>query len=282
LLKRFGEVRVSRYRVALTVSALLVVLTPLGKSAAAPTTHFENLPPSARVDYQLGGAYPPPAGVSVVTRDSTAPPAKGLYSICYINGYQTQPQDKNHWLTHYPFLVLRHSNQTPVFDPNWPDEMLLDTSSAVKRHAIADVIGMRIDLCHRKGFQAVEFDNLDSWTRSRGLLTMRDNVALATLLVTRAHQDTLAAGQKNTTELGTRGRDQIGFNFAVAEECHRYSECSYYSSVYGARVIDIEYSGNLRGTFAQTCADPTTPKMTILRDRDLTTPRNKHYVYAHC
>ena len=186
------------------------------------------------------------------------------------------------WLVHHSSLILRHSTHSPVSDPQWPDEMLLDTSSVAKRRAITRVIGTSIDRCQRNGFQAVEFDNLDSWTRSLNMLTMVDNIALAEQLVARAHADHLAAGQKNTVELGTRGRTQIKFNFAVAEQCHFYGECSQYIRAYGPRVIDIEYAAHLRGTFAQICADPTTPKMTILRDMDLTTPNSKNYVYAHC
>ncbi len=37
------------------------------------------LPPvNAKVDYQLGGAYTPPAGVTVVSRDRTESPAPGI------------------------------------------------------------------------------------------------------------------------------------------------------------------------------------------------------------
>jgi hypothetical protein len=105
---------------------------------------------------------------------------------------------------------------------------------------------------------------------------------MAKLFVARAHADGLAAGQKNTVELGSRGRDEIGFDFAVAEECYRYDECAGYTKVYGARVIDIEYTDDLRGTFAQACAAASTPAMTILRDVDLVTPASKQYAYRRC
>ncbi len=97
-----------------------------------------------------------------------------------------------------------------------------------------------------------------------------------------SHADGLAAAQKNTTELGSRGRDVIGFDFAVAEECYRYRECSAYTKVYGDNVLAIEYTDNLRGTFAKACADPASPTRMILRDRNLTTPASRHYVYAAC
>ena len=252
------------------------------RPTAAVSPVVAPLPTGTGFDYQLGGSYDPPAGVGIVTRDSTDSPASGLYSICYVNGFQTQGGDKSFWLKKHPTLVLRYKNHKPVYDAGWPDEMLLDTSTAGKRAAIAKVIGVTISSCARKGFAAVEFDNLDSWTRSHHKLSKSDNIALATLLTKRSHHSGLAAGQKNTSELGASGRDRIGFDFAVAEQCYRYDECASYTDVYGDRVLDIEYTDDLRGTFAQACADPRTPAMTILRDIELTTPQSRHYVYEAC
>jgi hypothetical protein len=52
--------------------------------------------------------------------------------------------------------------------------------------------------------------------------------------------------------------------------------------VYGENVLDIEYTDELRGTFAELCARMQTPPLTILRDRDLVTPRSAEYVYKAC
>jgi hypothetical protein len=225
-------------------------------------------PTSGLVDYQLGGAYPPPVGTSIVARDSTDSPAPGVYSICYINGFQTQPQDADWWVSLHPDLLLTVDG-APVHDADWRDEILLDTSSAPSRDAIAEIEHDWIAVCATKGFDAVEFDNLDSYSRSSGALTMDDNAALATLLVAKAHDLGLAVGQKNTVELGDRGRDEIGFDFVVAEECAHYSECTDYSRVYGDRVIDIEYFATRSGSIEEACDDPTLPTMTVFRDRSL-------------
>src|SRR6185369_6484365 len=57
------------------------------------------LPPvNAKADYQLGGAYPPPAGVMVVSRDRLAARVDGLYNICYVNGFQIQPDEESYWM----------------------------------------------------------------------------------------------------------------------------------------------------------------------------------------
>jgi hypothetical protein len=262
-------------------SSMLEVGGPIAKTSAT-TPAITPLPTGAKFDYQLGGDYTPPAGVTIVTRDSTGTPAAGLYNICYINAFQTQSEDKKFWLTKHPSLVLRTKSGKPIFDPGWPDEMILDVSTATKRAKIAAIQDTTIDLCMTKGFNAVEFDNLDSYSRSHKKFTLSADISEAMLLTAHAHSDGLAAGQKNTTELGSKGKDVIGFDFAMAEECYKYDECDAYTSVYGASVIDVEYTDDLRGTFAHDCAAPSIPAMTILRDVNLVTPSSKHYVYESC
>lgn len=241
------------------------------------------LPPSPAVlDYQLGTAYPPPAGVTLVARDSTAAPAPGVHNVCYVNGFQTQPQDRELWLTQRKHLILKDSGGEPVIDPEWPDEFLLDTSAQSNRDELARITGESITRCADRGFQSVEIDNLDSYTRSGDRLTVDHNLAYAALLSARAHDRGLPIGQKNSAEVSRRAHDEVGFDFAVTEECHAFSECSTYTEVYGEHVMDVEYTDNLRGTFAEVCADPATPKTTTLRDRKLVGPDNAAHVFQHC
>ena len=228
------------------------------------------------MDYQLGGGSPPADGVGIVVRDGTDEPAAGVYSVCYLNGFQTQPGAD--WPDE---LVLHDASGAEVFDPGWPDERILDISTAARREGIAAQLEPAVAACRDDGFQAVEFDNLDSYTRSGDRLDLEDAVAFATRLVQRATAAGLEAGQKNTPQLGARG-PEIGFTFAVTEECARYRECGEYTAVYGQRVIDIEYADDLDRTFEEICADPETPASTILRDRSLATPDDPGYVYEHC
>jgi len=247
--------------------------------AGAPAPAVQPPPAGAGFDYQLGGDYPPPEGVGVVARDATAEPAEGVYSICYVNGFQTQPGAD--WSGERARLLLSDAEGTPVADPDWPDEFLLDTSSAGTRAAILEVIGPVVDECARKGFRAVEFDNLDSFARSGGALDAEDNLALAVAYVERAHAAGLAAGQKNAAELSARLRGTAGFDFAIAEECQHWGECAAYAEAYGALVFDIEYTDDPGGSFAAVCADPAAP-VAILRDRALADPRSVGYRYERC
>ncbi len=260
----------------------LVALIALVTSGFAPTSADSiTLPPAGGLpDYQLGGAYPPPNGVTIVGRDRNDPPAPGLYSICYINGFQTQPGELSLWPAE---TILRDGNGTPIGDPDWPGEYLLDTSTAVKRAQILAVVDPWITACANAGFQAAEFDNLDSYTRSLGHLSLANNTAMAEAFVASAHAAGLAAGQKNTAEESATLKAEAGFDFAVSEECAVWNECSSYTDAYGLHVIDIEYTDNIPPPFATLCdANPSLRSAMVLRDRNLVTPASPDYVFETC
>lgn len=245
------------------VVAMAMLVLAAGPARAALTP----LPTGTDVDYQLGGSRSVPANVGIVARDRTARPIAGRYNVCYVNGFQTQPNEAAFWRRH-PHLILRR-NGRPVVDSAW-GEKLLDTRTAEKRHRLAVIVGRWIDGCARSGFQAVEFDNLDSFSRSHGLITRADNKAMARLLVGRAHRAGLAAGQKNWAEWNGR---VAGYDFAIAEECGRYAECGSYVRSYGNRVLVIEYR---QVDFAATCQRWGSRLAVVLRDRNLsrTGPRS--------
>lgn len=265
-------------------AATPAVRTPTAGTPSAPTRPITLPPTPARFDYQLGGPYTPAPGTGIVDRDRTERPVPGVYSICYVNAFQTQPGDAR-WAGRDRDLVLRDASGAPVRDPDW-DEDLLDTSTAAKRERIAAIVGGWIDECARKGFQAVEPDNLDSWTRSGAgghrLLTEQDNLRLAALLARRAHDRGLAIAQKNAAELGARGRDTAGFDFAIAEECQPYGECGAYTRVYGDRVIEIEYTDGPRSAFTAACAARGSRVSVLLRDRDVVPKGAAGYHSEHC
>jgi hypothetical protein len=135
-------------------------------------------------------------------------------------------------------LVLKRDGG-PVVDESW-GEWLLDIRTPHKRQRLAAIVGRWVDRCAADGFAAVELDNLDSFSRSHGLLSPADARRYARLLTQRAHVAGLAVAQKNWVELGGRGPD-LGFDFAVAEECGRWRECAGYVATYGDHVLVVEY-----------------------------------------
>jgi hypothetical protein len=240
------------------------------------------LPAGALADYQLGGAYPPAADIGIVTRDRSAPAVSGVYSICYVNAFQTQPGEDATWSGANADLLLRDASGAVVEDAQW-GEHLLDISTAAKRERLAAIVGDWIAGCADDGYTAVEPDNLDSWTRSDGLLTREDALDFARLLATAAHSHGLAIAQKNAAELGDAGR-AAGFDFAVAEECQTNDECDAYTDVYGDDVIEIEYTDDPdgRAAFQESCAVRGDRIHILLRDRDVVPRGHEGYVSEHC
>jgi hypothetical protein len=267
---------------AATATTMTFGSPALGLSPAVP-------PANAGFDYQIGGDYPLPPGVSVVSRDwfSGRPAADPAYSICYVNAFQTQanergtdrPDERSNWPRR---LVLSRLGD----DPHWGGEYLIDISTAKKRHRAAAWVTQMIAGCAEVGYDAVEFDNLDSWTRFNGTplkrkvpFGKRDALAYAKLLAVRAHGRGMAVGQKNTAGISRGQAAKVGFDFAIAEECGRYRECGRYTSVYGDDVIAIEYR---RKDFRRTCNSVGDRISVVLRDRLVSKPGSKRYVYDSC
>jgi len=275
---------------AVAVLLLLVVGLPSSQARPAPqrpptaaAAAVVTAPPvAARVDYQLGGPYTPAKGAQVVIRDRTEPAVPGVYSVCYVNAFQTQPDQAAWWTSRYPTLVLKDARGRPVQDPDWPGEYLLDTRTAATRGALATVVGRWVDDCAAKSYRAVELDNLDSWLRSGDRLTTAGNLAYAKLLTDRAHVKGLAVAQKNAPELTTAQVRSTGFDFAVAEECEVYDECGAYTAVHGRRVIEIEYTDNDRQAFRDACATRGRTISVLLRDRDVLPRGQTGYVSQYC
>jgi hypothetical protein len=215
----------------LVVTAVLLLAGPAVPAAAAP-----DLPPvGVDLDYQLGGNRPVPDHVGIVVRDRTAAPLAGAYNVCYVNGFQTQASQKRFWRRHWS-LVLKKDG-TAVTDAAW-GEWLLDIRTDRKRARLARIMGRWVSGCADDGYVAVEYDNLDSFARSHGLLDAADAKAYARRLVRRGHAAGLAVAQKNRA--GWDGTS-VGFDFAIAEECARWHECGSYVDHYGRHVLAVEY-----------------------------------------
>ncbi|MEV3933270.1 endo alpha-1,4 polygalactosaminidase [Streptomyces sp. NPDC053728] len=265
-------------------AALLVGCTTASGApeAAGPTQAADVLLPTPGMgfDYQIGGGYTPPDGVRAVSRDREDRPVNGLYNICYVNAFQTQPGALEWWQGAHPGLLLRDADGELVIDEGW-DEVLLDTSTPAKRTQLTQIVGEWIDGCAESGFQAVEPDNLDSFERSQGRLTKAHNAAFATALAARAHSEGLAIGQKNTTDLLGR-HDVIGFDFAVTEECAQFDECDAYAEAYDDRVFAVEYEGEGDVGFDEACSAWGEDISLVLRDLDVLPAGEQGHVYRSC
>ncbi|MFC9999942.1 endo alpha-1,4 polygalactosaminidase [Nocardia sp. NPDC127526] len=241
-------------------------------TGAAPAVTLP--PPHAGFDYQISTPYAPPVGVTVVSRDHGAEPAAGLYNICYVNGFQVQPGAESEWPSD---LLLRDEKGDVVYDTRW-NEALLDIRTADKRTRIADKVGLWIDECADKRFNAVEIDNYDSYSRSKGLLSTDQAVTFISLLARRSHERGLAIGQKNAAELVDQ-KVAAGLDFAVAEECGDTGECGVYATAFDNNVIDIEYT---EAGLSAACAGYGSTLSIVLRDVDVSAPGEPGYVRKTC
>lgn len=272
-------------------------------SATTSGTTTVALPPAAgKFSYQLGGSYTPESGVQVVVRDSQSTPAgSSYYDVCYVNLLQTQPGSSSSdtgsrawYQSKYGSddLILKDSSGAAVGDPGWPDEVLLDVRTAAKRTALFGIQKELFDSCKAKGFEAIEPDNLDSDTRSNGLMTLSQTAEYLKLVIPYVHSLGMAIAQKNTSAPWPEGYGGVGktfvntvspaqgFDFAVAEDCQKWTECPAYTSVYGdGFVFEVEYT---QAAYQTACTARGATMSIIRRDLDVVPLGTPGYVYSAC
>src|SRR5215218_1299312 len=94
MIRSRGATTVSRQRHSRVAGYALAVVMAL-VCTSAPS--YADLPPGMDVDYQLGGNRSVPENVGIVVRDRKAQPEAGRYNVCYVNGFQTQPDERSFW-----------------------------------------------------------------------------------------------------------------------------------------------------------------------------------------
>ncbi|MFM7147483.1 MAG: endo alpha-1,4 polygalactosaminidase [Actinomycetales bacterium] len=122
---------------------------------------------------------------------------------------------------------------------NWPDERWLDVR---RTDVLVPWITKRVQGCARKGFDGVEFDNMDAYENQTGFaITQEDQLHYANLLATIAHAHGLAAGLKNAPKLASALA--TNFDWAIVEQCVEYVFCESYRPFLhlGKPVFIIEY-----------------------------------------
>ena len=121
----------------------------------------------------------------------------------------------------------------------WPGERWLDVR-ALK--PLRRIMGARLDMCDEKGFDAVEFDNVDAWSARTGFpITRADQLKYNAMLANMAHARGLSAALKNDVEQAESLLPY--FDFALNEECFTYQECDTLKPFVdaGKAVFQVEY-----------------------------------------
>jgi hypothetical protein len=224
-------------------------------------------PPDAQWQYQLQGTIDRSNPARVFDVDGAATPAAtvralkrdGRYVVCYFSAGTSES-------------FRSDSRRLPAGVRGRPvegfeNERWLDIR---RLRLIAPVLRARMRTCARKGFDAVEPDNVDGYDNRTGFpLRRRDALRFTRWLARTAHHLGLAVGLKNSAGLARAlaGR----FDFAVVEQCLQYDECERYRPFVrrGKPVYEVEYEA----TAASVCPSAARLGMnTILKDVDLTAP----------
>jgi hypothetical protein len=121
----------------------------------------------------------------------------------------------------------------------WPGERWLDIRAL---DDLGPIMAARLDMCLDKGFDSVDFDNVNGFRNPTGFpLRGRHQLAYNRWLANAAHARGLSVGLKNE---GEQVEDLVAyFDFSIVESCFRYRECSTYSPFIdaGKAVLEVEY-----------------------------------------
>ncbi len=161
----------------------------------------------------------------------TALHQQGRKVICYLSAgsYEDWRPDAGS----FPEALLGNNN-------GWPGERWLDIRAV---DVLIPIMEARFDLCHRKGFDGIEVDNVDGYTNGTGFpLSPADQLAYNRRLAKAAHERGLAIALKNDVDQIPQLVDD--FDLAINEECAAYNECGAYKPFIKANkaVLHAEYN----------------------------------------
>lgn len=162
---------------------------------------------------------------------------EGIRVICYVDvgTWESWRPDASR----FPRSLLGRGN-------GWPGERWLDIR---RLRALKPIMRSRLEMCERKGFDAVEPDNIEGYANDTGFpITARQQLRYDRWIARTAHSLHLAVLQKN--DAAHAGRLHRLFDGALSEECRRFRECSSFEPYLreGKPVLDAEYSLR-RGAF---------------------------------
>jgi len=153
--------------------------------------------------------------------------------ICYLDvgSWESYRPDRSE----FPRSVIGRRYQ------GFPDERWLGVAHF---HRFERPLKRRFTMCARKGFDAVEPDNLAGWERENHTgfrITREDQLRFNRWVARQVHGRGMAVALKNDG----RQADRLihAFDFAIVEQCFQYHECGYYRTFvnHGKAVFETEY-----------------------------------------
>lgn len=166
--------------------------------------------------------------------------AAGQHVICYVDvgTWEDWRPDAGR----FPRSLLGRPN-------GWPGERWLDIARPA---ALRPIMAARFAMCARKGFDAVEPDNMDGFENATGFaITARAQLAYDEWLAREVHSLGLAVLQKNDPEQAAVLEPY--FDGVLDEQCNQYRECAAFEPYLraGKPVLNAEYR---RSSYPGFCA----------------------------
>lgn len=159
--------------------------------------------------FEIDGFDTPAATVAALHRS-----LRGRGVVCYI--------DAGTWENWRPDAGEFPRSLLGKNDTGWSGERWLDIAKI--NGALGRIMRARATMCKHKGFNAVDFDNVDGYTNNTGFhLTASDQLRYDVFLANTAHQLGLAVALKN--DLPQIPALLRYFDFAVNEQCFEFAEC---------------------------------------------------------
>ncbi|HEY6731085.1 MAG TPA: endo alpha-1,4 polygalactosaminidase [Solirubrobacterales bacterium] len=231
-----------------TFLAVVLALALLGLAPNAEAKRWLPQPTTAPWQWQLQGKIDTSVPAPVYEVDGFETPAatvaklhrQGRKAICYLDvgAWERYRPDADR----YPRSVLGN-----VYF-GYPDERWLD----IRRiDLLTPILRDRFEICARKGFDAVEPDNLAGYENRTGFpLSGRDQLRFNRWVAREVRRRGMSVALKNDP---AQVKQLVGdFDFAVVEECFAYDECAMFSPFVaaGKAVFVAEYEKPL----AEICA----------------------------
>ena len=126
----------------------------------------------------------------------------------------------------------------------WPGERWLDIR---RLDILGPIMAARMDVCAGKGFDGVQFDNVDGWQTNTGFpLTQDQYVYYTAWMANAAHAKGLSAAWENAIENAPALQPYM--DALMLEQCFQYGECGNATAMSGAGkwIGGVEYKKGYR------------------------------------
>lgn len=252
---------------------IVVAALVLGGSLPATPGGAQEPPPPAPCD----GCYPPPLDVDWQYQLSSAPDPARPFDLWIVDMFDTDAAlveelhatggraacyiSAGSWENWRPDAAEFPDHVLGRRLDGWPGERWLDVRAL---DDLAPLMSARLDTCAAKGFDSVDFDNVNGYLNRTGFaLEAADQLGYNRWLANAAHERGLSVGLKND---GEQAAELVTyFDFAIVEQCFQYKECRLYKPFVdaGKAVLEVEYELKR----SQFCARATALSFSAVRKR---------------